>query len=912
MKTKLLWIFLFFTSINFAQNLEIKGQLTDPANSKGLKNAVLYMVNVEDSSIVHRMITDDSGNFEITKPLGIYQLFINHPKFNEKEFYFLATEENNFFDLGSFSLPDKSTILDEVTIFAYKDPVYYKGDTLIYVADSFKTNPNAVVEDLLKKLPGIEVDKDGKIKAQGKEIARVLVDGDEFFGSDATMATRNLSANSIENVKVYEKELADASAGDDKVKVIDLTLKDDAKKGYFGKTSFATDFRRFYEGEGLINYFTPKRKLSAYLLTTNTTKTSLKWQDANKFGIELSNNYSYNEESDSWEMNENYISSEGYPLLWKTGFYYEDKISKKLKLGANYTYTDYRVEKRQNNYSQYFLQDTVYYSDFNEQTDLKSKRHELNLSVKWDIDSTQSLEILPKFNHYQTATDILSTQNYLSEEKNVMREGTTNKFLDQQGMNVKTKVTYTKNFVKKKGRRLQFIDNFTWDDFAKNTDLYYEDRLPFNNLTFNLIDQQKFEDRNILSNILVAKYTEPFTKKWSMEFYYENFNIRNDRQQRSFNNQNGIYDQVDSLTTNSFYSTKFQNVLGVSAIYNHKKINVTFGTKARNVMVDNVNLLNNTTINQNISNLLPYFKFIYKISEASRIEWNNRTSSNLPSINILQPVYDNENPNRIQVGNANILPTYSYLSNLTYNDYKPISGIWVYAGANVRYTKNDYAQSITYDAFGRSISEYRNIDMFNGVTAWGGFGVPIYKKVLYIGPNIQYNLNNTANYINNVLTRNVYNRPGGEVFLKLDLEKISSTFVVGYAYTMIKNVINPLSNQSNNTLKISFDFRYQMPLKFILETDFEYYQLKGLTADFNTSYFLWNASIGKKFLKRDQLRIDLVANDILNQNRSISRTNMINMIVDSRKLIITRYFLFKLTYQFNSSKIKENDEESHF
>ncbi|HRO75699.1 MAG TPA: hypothetical protein PLP27_06100, partial [Crocinitomicaceae bacterium] len=213
MKTRLLILCLFLTGISFGQQLEIRGTLIDEVNNKGLKNAVLYMVNVDDSTIVYRHVTKDDGKFEIIEPLGNYQLFISHPNYSPREYYFISTDDNHVFDLGEFALPDKSTIIEGVTIFAYKDPVYYKGDTLIYIADSFKTKPNPVVEDLLRKLPGIEVDANGKIKTQGKEVARVLVDGDEFFGSDPTMATKNLSAKSIENVKVYEKESDDAAAG---------------------------------------------------------------------------------------------------------------------------------------------------------------------------------------------------------------------------------------------------------------------------------------------------------------------------------------------------------------------------------------------------------------------------------------------------------------------------------------------------------------------------------------------------------------------------------------------------------------------------------------------------------------------------------------------------------------------------
>lgn len=908
MKNLLFIAFVFVSTLSFGQHTKIYGQLNDSTHQKGLKNAVLFLVNVDDSTIVNRQVTKEDGKFSLEEPYGNYQLFITHPSYTERDFYFISTEENHDFDLGAFSLPDKSTVLEGITIFAYKEPVYYKGDTLIYTADSFATSENAVVEDLLKKLPGVEVDKDGKIKVQGKDVARVLVDGEEFFGSDPTMATKNLSAKSVENVKVYEKETDDMAAGDDKIQVLDLTLKDDAKKGYFGKASFANDFHRYYEGDAMFNYFTPKIKLSAYALATNTTKTSLSWQDANKFGVELSGQYTYNEETDSWEQNQNVVSSEGYPQMWKAGAFFQGKVSKKLNIGANYTYTNYRVNKGQTRFSQYFMEDTVYYNQIDDKSNLQHQKHELNVNIKWDIDSSQSLEIIPKFSHFETAEQAVTTQQYLSEERNVMRNGLTDKSYDQSGDNIKTKVTYTKNFAKK-GRKLMLLDNFVYDQFANKTDLYYSDELPTIGITTNLIDQKKADDKDILSNLVVARYTEPFSKQWSMEFSYENFNIKNNRHTNSFNNNNGEYTDLDSLTSNRFSTTKFQNILGVSAIFNTKKVNVVFGVRGRNIVVNNDNFFTNKSINQNITNVLPLAKFTYKFSESSKLVWNNRTYSTLPTVNQLQPVYDNENPNTIQIGNPNLVPNYVLSSSLNYNNYLPLSSIWIYAGLSTTYTKNAFTQNISYDQFGRSISKYENLDMFNGVSFYFGGGFPIYKKILYITPGARYNFNNSYSYINNQLNKSVSNTPGAQLGFRLEMDSIQGEISFGYQNNLITNNFNSLAKQNNDIYRLEFNFKYRMPLKFIFETDFEYNAMRGMSAAYNTNYFLWNASIGKKFFKRDQLRIDLIANDILNQNKNISRFTSLNVITDTRKLIITRYFLFKITYQFNSSKIKSAGDD---
>ena len=324
----LLFILPFFA---MSQKMRISGNVHDTLVDQPLTNALATLIRIKDSVLIDFQRTGKDGNFSFPDlELDTIQLIVSHPKFGEREYYFFGRPDNATFDLKRIFLPQKTERIDEITIFAYKDPIYYKGDTLVYVADSFATRPNAVVEDLLKKLPGISVDKDGKIKSQGKEISQVLVDGDEFFGADPTMATRNLAAKGVESVQVYEKKREDASEGDETMQVMDLKMKDDAKKGYFGKASFATDFRKFYEGELLANNFNKKQKISLFVLTSNTMKSSLSWQDAYKYGLDNQTGFEYNSETDGWEADGSRNMGVGIPTTFKSGVYYVDQVTKKL------------------------------------------------------------------------------------------------------------------------------------------------------------------------------------------------------------------------------------------------------------------------------------------------------------------------------------------------------------------------------------------------------------------------------------------------------------------------------------------------------------------------------------------------------------------------------------------------------
>src|SRR6185436_2457108 len=264
---------LFFANTSSAQHMTIRAIVTDTATHDNIKNAVVIAFRLTDSLLISYSRSNQEGLFQLDSlPIDTYQVVISSPGLGDKEFIFLGSEDNRLIDLRKVILPPKTVTLNEVTIFGYTDPVYYSGDTLVYVADSFKVKNNAVVEDLLKKLPGIRVDQDGKIYSQGKKVDQVLVDGDEFFGTDPTVATKNLAAGSVESVQVYDKKNENANEGsdNDQLKVMNLKLKEDAKKGYFGKVSAAGGPNDFYEGELLLNRFKGRQKISVFALGSNT------------------------------------------------------------------------------------------------------------------------------------------------------------------------------------------------------------------------------------------------------------------------------------------------------------------------------------------------------------------------------------------------------------------------------------------------------------------------------------------------------------------------------------------------------------------------------------------------------------------------------------------------------------------
>lgn len=875
--------------------MQISGHVHDTVSNAPLVNAVAMVIKLKDSTLIDFARTNKEGDFSFKNlPVDTFQLIVSHPKFGEREFYFFGRPDNAEFNLTKIILPEKSQQLQEVTIYAYKDPIYYKGDTLVYVADSFATKPNAVVEDLLKKLPGIKVDVDGSITSQGKEITQVLVDGDEFFGADPTMATKNLAAKGVESVQVYEKKNEDATEGDETIQVLDLKLKDEAKRGYFGKASVAGDFRRFYEGELLANKFDKKQKISVFGLVSNTTLSSLRWQDAYKYGVETG--FSYNEEEENWQS-DNINQGQGIPTTLKTGVYYEDQLTKKTKIGVNYTYSNNTLETYRTTRSQYFLQDTTYTTAEEESSNTRNESHALNFSLTHKLDSLTTIEFEPRLKVNSSTRKSNDETDFITEDELLTRQTSVINTSESEGTNFKSRLALIRNF-KKKDRKLNVSYRLTLDDDASD-----------GNLLNDTINQLKQNKTYALSHTAAASYVEPLSKKLKLELDYEFYSSKNEQSKKTFNFEDGSYSQLDLNFSNEFENTKTQNRIGTSLIFEHKKHRIVAGARYRYIDIENHNLITGNVINQSLGNVLPRMRYTYKITQNNRLIVNYSTSSSLPSVNQLQPVPDNTNPNRILLGNPDLLPNYSHKSSVRYNNYKPITGGYLWISLSNTITQNAFANSIVYDPLGRTTTQTVNVDgnSYTGMNI--GKGIPVFKKMLEIGPSLNVGYNRMNNFINGQKNLTINQSIGGGLELTLETDSLEISVSGDVSYTDPKSTISSASNNPYYTQRYSANLIWKLPLRFGLESDANYTINSQRSAGYDLNYLIWNASLTRAFGKLENLIAGVTVYDILNQNISAGRDVNANVITDSKTNIIARYLLVKVTYKFNSTKIKESNED---
>lgn len=908
-------------NLAYAQEMSVKGTVYDTTGTKPLKNALAMAIRVRDSVLLDFQRTDANGQFEITGfPLDTFSLVISHPSADDKTYFIFGTSDNFDITIPSVVLPPKSQDLEEVVIYAYKDPIYYKGDTLVYIADSFAVDENAVVEDLLKKLPGVSVDKDGKITTQGEEIAKVLVDGDEFFGDDPTIATKNLGAGGVETVEIYEKENEEGIGGDDeKIKVLDLKLKEDAKKGYFGRISGATDFaltpiegeigtNPFYEGELLFNKFKGSQKISVFALGSNTPRSNFGFGDARKFGLD-------NESTGGNRWNPGaQNNTSGIPQTLKAGVYYTDKFGKKKqhKVTANYSFYRDQLDARAAQSSFYILPDSSYLTDDSTRTFTRNISHRFNLNYVAQLDSLTSIQIKPSVFIDQAIDSSANISDFFTGSG--LRTIGTDVFSNNnsEGIQVNGFARLTRQFMKPK-RELEIKYDLVSDD--NRTEGYLQSYTQFivGGLPNDTLDQQKTNENASTSHYGTVTYVEPIGAKMRLQgqYLFEFGTSNQDVIALDRNDVTGLYSDVNEDLTNLFDNVRTQHRGGLKLIYEPKKHRFAAELRVRNIAWDNTNRETGAVLSQNQTNFLPSFNYRYRPAMSKQFGISYRTSSQLPSVNDLQPIQDNTNPNFVREGNEDLKPNYVHSINANFNRWQALTGRYVWSGANVILTQNAFGDSTVYNEFGQATITRVNVDGNIVANIYGGAGLPILDRKIEFRPGLTGSFFRGVSYISSVENRtdNISIAPSLGItfrFLNDSLEIYSDN---SYSYSNTTTSFNatttPFTTQRNE-----LGVKWRLKGGWSLGTDATYTR-NAVPGDadgfFNTQFFVMNAEFSKNFLKTRNLNVAIQGNDIFNQNVNARREVTGTTITDYRTTIISRYFLLKVTLRFNNRRAPEED-----
>ena len=637
---------------------QISGTITDTINKQKLEHSSVLLLHAKDSVLYRFTRSDAQGNFIFNKAdTDHYILLVTQNAYADFVDNITVTDSSAI-NIGNISMTLKANILKEVVVRQQIAAMRMKGDTLEYAADSFKVRQGASVEEMLKTLPGIQVDKDGKITAQGEKVQKVYVDGEEFFGDDPTLATKNIQADAIDKVQVFDKKSDQATfTGIDdgeKTKAINLTLKNSKKNGYFGKIDLGSNFKDRWNNSVMINNFKGKNKISAYGIISNTGKTGLDWDDQDKYGG--GGNMQYDDDFGGFYMNsgDDEFSNgsyygEGLPKSWSTGVNYSNKWNDdKASLNGSYKYNKLNSDGTGSTISQSLLPGDSYFINRETSNTFSSRdRHSANGIYDWQIDSSASVKV--------TATGYtgtsLSRSNYASYYTNSagVKVNDNNRVTTSDGnnQNLNVNAIFRKKF-KKLGRSFslnlnEIYNHNTSNGLLKSLTNYY-DTADGHFLRDSITNQMKINDNQVNTFVAKAVYTEPLAKKLFLEVNYAVRSNTSDSKRLSYDSSaDNKYEALNTEYSNHYQFNVLTNTGGVALRYNGKKLTASAGSDAGFTNFYQKDLLLDTNYSRNYTNFFPKANVSYKFNGNTRLSMNYNGNTSQPSITQIQPVKDNTN-----------------------------------------------------------------------------------------------------------------------------------------------------------------------------------------------------------------------------------------------------------------------------
>lgn len=901
-------------SVFAQQNGTVKGTVTDTLNKQNLSNAVVSVLRAKDSVLVKFTRTNKEGNFNLPNiAVGKYIVMVSYPAYADY-IDIISVTEGSMTDLGKVPVITKATLLQEVIVKQTIGSIKMKGDTTEYKADSFKVSANADVQELLRRMPGIQVNSKGEITAQGERVQKVLVDGEEFFSDDPAVVTKNLRADAVDKVQAFDKKSDQAvfTGIDDgqKIKTLNLTLKEDKKKGYFGKAEAGGDFDRYGYGKLLANSFKGKRKISGYLTTDNTKFESLNWDENRNYGGDANTTTEFNDDGgmSMWTSGDEFSYGDGFPRSVTGGLHFSNKWNKdKHNSNNTYQFNQLDVSGITTNKTQNILPGFTLLNNSVQDKFSSRKRNKITSTYEWQIDSSSSLKITAKGSIVNSNNRSNFQGSTMSNDSILLNKSDRLTSTVDENKTLNTTIFYRKRF-KKIGRTISWNNEINYNDRADDgfltADNLFYDALG-NIARRDLIDQQKTNKQIATTINSTINYTEPLWKNTFLVMNYRLSVSRNDAERNTFakNAANNKYENLVDTLSNHFIFNTTGHTGSVNIRYSVKKFNFAVGTGLGTVNYRLNDLVKKTDRNVVFNNFIPAVSINLTPKQQRRFYFQYNGSTQNPSLSQIQPIIDNIDPLNLTIGNPNLRQSFVHQFNLGGSDYKILKSRSISFRINYSKTENAISNSSFVDSAGRRINQAINVDGNYNYSARVGYGFEIIPS-LNINFDISPGASQFANRVNGVdnITKNK-----------------SLSFNIGANFWGDKWInfwIGTTASQNNSTTSIrpdistkfwtytgygGFEFKFKKIKTYVnLDLDANIFQKTAVFAD-QRDVYLVNASIRKVVSKNDQWEIKASVNDIFNQNLGINRNASSNFITETTNQTIQRYFLFSLIWNFSKN-----------
>ena len=923
---------LMISGFTYAQELSIEAQVTDAETKDALPGASIRLFHLPDS-VQTITTTNEAGLFRITHlKNGSYLLSISYVGYQSLEMP-LSLEANT--KLGLIRLTPSEAYLSEVEVKEKMLRAEQKGDTTEFNARAYQTQPDANAEDLIRKMPGVVVEN-GQVQAQGEEVRQVLVDGERFFGNDPAAALKNLPAEIIDKIQVFDQESDQAqfTGFDDgqRTKTINIITRSDKRNGEFGKAYAGYGMDNRYHSGGNINLFKDDQRFSLIGQSNNINIQNFASEDllgalASGGSVRggsgragggrrpgMSGRGGGGADASDFMVGQ----QKGISRTHAAGMNYNDQLSENLKLNASYFFNNSLNTANQQAVRETFLNgDNSLFYDEDQESRTFNTNHRLNFRLEYTLDPATSIILQPALSwQANEGSQSTSAQTFAVQESPLT---TNNNLLDTDlnGLNFSNMLLLRRRMAKR-GRTLSLRVN-TQINRQQGERLLRGSIINEEEQASDLLDQRATLDnyrQTISSNLM---YTEPistgFLWQMNLESTYAKSNA--DRFTNNFDESFSDYTSIDSALSNEF-SSRFQSyAAGTGLRYRVGKFNMMARLQYEIASLKNQQIFpDELQTSRTFHNLLPSAMLQYRLESGKNLRVFYRTATQAPDISDLQGVVDNSNPLQLQLGNPDLKQSYQHSLFARYGSSRAEQGtvfFWLLGGT---YTQNFigsrtlvvsqdslFQQQLLLPAGGQLI-ERMNFSQQWTLRSFVSYGVPVEKLKSNLNLNASVNYSNTPSQVNGLQNQNNNLSMGLGVVLSSNISPmIDFTVATRPSFNVVRNNLRQELNSNFFSQRSELRLHARTEGGFFVETETQHQWNAGLADAFNFDFWLVNLSAGQKLFRNQLGEIKLSIFDLLNQNNSIERMVGENFVEDVRTQILQRYAMLTFTYQFRNFRL---------
>ena len=900
-------LMILFSPMAFAQQsgVNVTGSVVEQGSDTPIEQATVRLLNVKDSAMVRGVVSARNGSFTLKNvKKGSYLLHITFIGYDPLYQPLQITGKKNPVNVGKLELSDGAIELGEAVVIGKAPEVTVRNDTVEYNADSYKVTEGSVLEDLLKKMPGVEVDSEGKITVNGKEVKKVMVDGKEFFSDDPKVASKNLPAKMIDKLQVLDKksDMAQMTGFDDgeEETVINLTVKPGMKQGWFGNAYGGYGSKDRYEGNAMVNRFVNNDQITFMGGANNT----------NNMGFSDLASTMFSGMGGGGGRRGGFGAGSGITSSGNAGLNFSKEFKPdKLTLGGNTRYSHSDNDARSKSDRQNILPgDSSSYDNSEAMSRTKSDNFGVDFRLEWKPDTMTQLIFRPSFSLSHSMNDNFSDATTLDNERDTVNTNKSNNYSESNGYNLNASIDFSRK-LNNKGRvfsaTLSGGNSDSYSDGMNRSDIVYFNQTDA--LKNSIIDQRSRYDNKGFNYRAYVSWVEPIGHN---NFIQATYSISQRKQEALKNVYNqdadGIYNVLDSAYSQSYRNNFISQRASLSFKSQRAKFNYTIGLNLDPSYSSSENFVGDTTlskITRKVVNLSPMAQFNYMFDKRTnlRIMYNGRTSQ--PSMTQLQPVADISDPTNITIGNPDLNPRYTNNVFIRFQQFTPEKQRAFMIMANGSYIINDIVSYTSYNQeTGVKTTTYKNVNGNYSGNVRMMLNTPLKNKKFSINSMTMASFANSNGYINEEKNTNrnlILSERGGIDFRSSYLDLGVNGNI---RYNATSNSLQKENNQNTFNYGAGGYTTIYLPLNFKIESDVNWSTNSGYGDGFKQNEVLWNASASKSFLKNNQGTLRFKIYDILQQRSNISRSVTASYIQDSEYNTLGSYFMVHFIYRFSIFK----------